>query len=149
VLAGPTSLLTARDRLAGFRAGLREQGIELARDAVVHGAFTRDGGYEAAQELLARAAGATCVFAVNDVMAVGAMAALRAHGVAVGADLSVAGFDDIAWLRDVVPSLTTVRIPLEQMGVDAMRMVLDDAPAVPRVLSVHGEVVLRDSTRRL
>jgi LacI family transcriptional regulator len=149
VLAGPKALLTARDRLAGFRDGLREQDVALPRDAVVHGAFTRDGGYEAAEELLTRGTDATCVFAVNDVMAVGAMAALREHGVTVGEELSVAGFDDIAWLRDVSPSLTTVQMPLAQMGADAVRMVLDDEPSEPRVLRVHGRVVLRDSTARL
>jgi LacI family transcriptional regulator len=149
VLAGPSALLTARDRLNGFREGLREQDVALERDAVVRGAFTRDGGYEAAEELLARRSGVTCVFAVNDVMAVGAMAAFRAHGVTVGEDLSVAGFDDIAWLRDVSPSLTTVQLPLAQMGADAVRMVLDDAPSKPRVLRVRGKVVLRDSTARL
>jgi LacI family transcriptional regulator len=135
VLAGPTALLTARDRVAGFRDGLREQDVALGREAVVHGAFTRDGGYEAAEELLTRGLDVTCVFAVNDVMAVGAMAAFRTHGITVGEDLSVAGFDDISWLRDVTPSLTTVRMPLAQMGADAER--------------VHGELVLRESTARL
>jgi LacI family transcriptional regulator len=148
VLAGPTSLLTARDRLAGFKEGLREQDITLEREDVLHGAFTRDGGYEAAAQLLDRASAATCVFAVNDVMAVGAMAAMRERGVTVGRELSVAGFDDIAWLRDVTPALTTVRMPLEQMGADAVRMVLDDEPSEPRVLRVHGKVVLRESTAR-
>ena len=57
VLAGPTALLTARDRLNGFRAGLREQDVALARDGVVHGAFTRDGGYEASRGVLARRSG--------------------------------------------------------------------------------------------
>ena len=149
VLAGPTALLTASDRLAGFRDGLREEDVTLPREAVVHGAFTRDGGYDAAEELLARDTGATCVFAVNDVMAVGAMAALRARGITVGEDLSVAGFDDIAWLRDVTPSLTTVQIPLAQMGADAVRLVLDDQPDEPRVLRLQCKVVLRESTARL
>jgi LacI family transcriptional regulator len=149
ILAGPTALLTARDRVAGFRDGLREQDVTVAREDVVHGAFTRDGGFEAAEELLARERDVTCVFAVNDVMAVGAMATFRAHGITVGEDLSVAGFDDISWLRDVTPPLTTVRMPLERMGTDAVRLVLDDAPPAPRVVRVHGEVVLRESTARL
>jgi LacI family transcriptional regulator len=149
VLRGPAGLQTARDRLAGFKQGLAEHGIELAREAVVSSDLTRDGGYEAAERLLARDTGATCIFALSDVMAVGAMAALHAHGLVVGEDISVAGFDDITSLRDVTPSLTTVRLPLERMGAQALRMVLDEPSETPRLVSAHGEVVLRDSTPRL
>ncbi|GAA3391725.1 LacI family DNA-binding transcriptional regulator [Cryptosporangium minutisporangium] len=148
VLAGPEPLLTARDRLAGFRAGVAESGGTVRR--VLTGPFTRDGGYRAAVELLASPLDVTCVFAVNDVMAVGAMAALRERGVSVPHDLSVAGFDDIPTLRDVAPSLTTVRLPLGQLGRDAAELALAPQPAsAQRVVSVPGEVVLRDSTRAL
>lgn len=150
VLAGSRTILTARDRLAGFRAGLAEKGIELAPEAIVDGAFTRDGGYDAARELLARQLDVTCVFAVNDVMAVGAMAAFREAGVHVPRDLSIAGFDDIQTLRDLVPPLTTVRLPLEEMGVRAGELALElDAPAKERLVRVRGEVVIRESTRRI
>jgi LacI family transcriptional regulator len=150
VLAGPRALLTARDRFARFRAGLAEKGIELAPDAVIDGAFTRDGGYQAARELIARKLGVTCVFAVNDVMAVGAMAACRDEGIGVPRDLSIAGFDDIETLRDLVPPLTTVRLPLEQMGVRAAELALElDAPEKDRLVRVRGEVVIRQSTRKL
>lgn len=150
VLAGPRAILTARDRLAGFRAGLAEKGIELAPDALIEGAFTRDGGYEAGRELLSRNLDITCVFAVNDVMAVGAMAACREQGVGVPGDLSIAGFDDIETLRDLVPQLTTVRLPLEEMGVRAGELALElEAPTKDRLVRVRGEVVLRESTRDL
>ncbi|MDY7103097.1 MAG: LacI family DNA-binding transcriptional regulator [Actinomycetota bacterium] len=146
VLAGPAELLTARDRRIGFRAGLSAAGVDPGGVEVVHGALTRDGGYEAAARLLERDERPTCVFAVNDVMAVGAMAALRDHGVAVPGDISVAGFDDIETLRDIQPTLTTVRLPLVGMGVTAAEMVLDDGPPTPRVVRVRGDVVLRAST---
>ncbi len=150
VLAGPRLMLTARDRLAGFKAGLSEKGIQVAPEALIEGAFTRDGGYEAARELIARRLGVTCVFAVNDVMAVGAMAACREQGVDVPHDLSIAGFDDIETLRDLVPPLTTVRLPLEQMGIRAGELALEvDAPVKERLVRVRGEVVLRESTRKL
>ncbi|MCK2242055.1 MULTISPECIES: LacI family DNA-binding transcriptional regulator [unclassified Crossiella] len=147
VLAGPAELVSARDRLAGFRAGLAESGIELAADAVLHGGFTRDGGFAAAQQLLTGKTGATCVFAVNDVMALGAMAAFRQAGLTVPNDISVAGFDDIPTLSDLVPSLTTVRLPLEEMGERAARLALDEQPPPQtRSIRINGEVVLRDST---
>jgi LacI family transcriptional regulator len=63
--------------------------------------------------------------------------------------VSVAGFDDIATLRDVSPRLTTVRLPLEELGGQAARLALDPAPAgEPTVVTVPGEVLLRQSTAR-
>jgi LacI family transcriptional regulator len=147
VLAGPRGLLTARDRLAGFQAGLAAWSVELDPRGVVHGEFTRDGGYEALSGLLAGGFVPDCVFAVNDVMALGALARLRAAGLTVPGDVAVAGFDDISTLRDVYPPLTTVALPLKRMGEMAASLVLSDGPADrPRVVPVPGEVILRDST---
>lgn len=148
VLAGPGELVTVRDRIEGFRAGLAAAGLRLPADAVLHGDFTRDGGYAAAVALLDRGIPCTCVFAVTDVMAVGAMAAFRDRGTQVPESLSLAGFDDISMLRDLVPRLTTVRLPLEQMGERAVELALDTDPDAPPVIQqVTGEVVLRESTR--
>ena len=148
VLAGPVDLLTARDRLAGFLDGLAGAGIAPDAVRVVDGPFTRDGGYAAAEELIAGGLDVTCVFAANDVMAVGAMAALRDHGLRVPDDVSIAGFDDIETLRDLVPSLTTVHLPLAELGERAAALALDGAPGDPiRQARVRGHVVLRASTR--
>ena len=88
-----------------------------------------------------------CVFAVTDVMAVGALARLRAGGIEVPAGIAVAGFDDILTLRDVYPPLTTVRLPLKRMGQMAAELILSDADLErPRVIPVPGEVILREST---
>ena len=150
VLAGPRGLLTARDRLDGFRAGLAAWNVPLGRDQVIYGAFTRDGGYEAMSAVLAAdEPRPDCVFAVTDVMAVGALARLRAGGHQVPRDIALAGFDDIGTLRDVYPPLTTVRLPLTRMGEMAAELVLSEAngaPAAPRVIPVPGEVILREST---
>jgi LacI family transcriptional regulator len=154
VLAGPRGLLTARDRLDGFLAGLAAWSVPLREASVVHGEFSRDGGYAAMSAILAAGEPRPdCVFAVTDVMAMGALARLRAGGLRVPADIALAGFDDIAPLRDVDPPLTTVRLPLKRMGEMAANLVLSDAadPASPglnrpRVIPVPGEVILRDST---
>ena len=166
VLAGPRGLLTARDRLDGFRAGLAAWSVPLEAARIVHGPFTRDGGYEAMSAVLAAASSdrlPDCVFAVTDVMAMGALARLRAGGLQVPADIALAGFDDILTLRDVYPPLTTVRLPLKRMGEMAADLVLAEAPVAvsdlgvvasadmtadqqPRVIPVPGEVILREST---
>jgi LacI family transcriptional regulator len=152
VLAGPRALLAARDRLDGFRAGLAAWSVPLDPARVVHGAFTRDGGYEAMSAILAADGPLPdCVFAVTDVMAMGALARLRAGGLQVPADMALAGFDDILTLRDVYPPLTTVRLPLKRMGEMAAGLVLAEAVGAfpgpqPRVIPVPGEVILREST---
>ncbi|RSM88678.1 LacI family transcriptional regulator [Kibdelosporangium aridum] len=146
VLAGPNTLLTARDRVDGFVEGLAKRGKRAG--VVVHSDFTRDGGYQAMSEVLDRRARPGCVFAVNDVMAIGAMAAVRDRGLSLPDDVAVAGFDDIPTLRDVAPSLTTVRLPLEDMGRMAGAMAMEEqAGERRRVIRVKGEVILRDSTR--
>ena len=147
VLAGPRSLLTAQDRAAGFADGLRAWSVPLDPARVVHGEVSRDGGYAAMSEILAAGQPLPdCVFAVSDIMAVGALARLRAAGIDAPGDIALAGFDDIPTLRDVYPPLTTVRLPLKQLGETVARLVLGDDAPQPRVVPVHGEVVLRDST---
>ena len=149
-LTASHSLLTCQDRLAGFRDGLADSGLRLPDESVFEGALTRDGGYAAAQQMVDKGVKASCLFVVTDVMAVGAVTALRERGIRVPEDLSVAGFDDIETLRDLTPPLTTVRLQLEEMGARAARLALDPSPpGSPQVIRYPGEVVLRASTRRL
>ena len=150
VLAGPRDLLTARDRLDGFQTGLADWSVSLNEADIIRGAFTRDGGYEAMSTILASDRPLPdCVFAVNDVMAVGALARLRAAGISVPGDVGLAGFDDISTLRDVYPPLTTVRLPLTRMGELAASLILTEGPpSRPRVIPVPGEVILRESTTK-
>jgi LacI family transcriptional regulator len=146
VVSGPERLTTTRDRLEGFRSALAEAGIGLPSERVVPGGFTRDGGAEATRRLLERAPRVTAIFALNDPMAVGALAVLRARGLRVPGEVSVAGFDDIPITRDVEPALSTVRVPMTDLGARAMALAL--APAGPdlRVEHVPTELVLRRST---
>lgn len=154
VLAGPPRHLTAHERLDGFRAGLADLGSPLDPELVVPCAFTRDGGYEAMERLVAQGVvgrsgsghPVDAVFAVNDVMAVGAMAAARAAGLDVPRDVAIAGFDDIITLRDITPSLTTIRLPLADIGAMVTELALAPDNDTPRLVPVDGEVILRDST---
>lgn len=145
-LAGPREVLTSRDRLQGFRDGLARHGITLPAERIRHTEFTRDGGYRAMADALDAGFTGGCVFAVNDVMAVGAMAACRERGVRLPEEIAVAGYDDIASLRDITPRLTTVWMPLEDLGVSALELVLDAPQHPPRIRRVKGQVVVREST---
>jgi LacI family transcriptional regulator len=147
-LGGAKELVTSRDRLAGFADGLAEHGIAIHPDHIVRGEFTRDGGFTAATELLAGDLDQIdLVFAVSDVMAIGALAALREAGIDVPGDVAVAGFDDIDTARDVTPALTTVHIPLAEVGRRAVELAMSDAAqSADEVVRVETRVVLRASS---
>ena len=156
ILAGPEGLATSDDRVSGFQDGLIQAGLEPAE--VRRSRFNRDGGYDAAvmlaRELSAGTAPfpagtgggpAVCVFAASDVMAIGAIAGLREHGLRIPEDVAVAGFDDIETLRDFTPALTTAQLPLSNLGREAVSRVLsEEAPKVPFV--AEGHIILRRST---
>jgi LacI family transcriptional regulator len=146
ILAGPPDLATARDRCRGFRQEVVARG--LPEPVAIESAFTRDGGHDAMARLLDETTSLDCVFAVNDIMAVGATAAARERGLSLPRDLALAGFDDIATLRDVTPPMTTVRLPLVDLGAQAMQMVLEEPTPEPRRRRVKGSVILRESTPR-
>jgi LacI family transcriptional regulator len=146
VVGGPPLVTTTRDRLEGFRGGLRERGIVLPLERVVAADFSRDGGARAAAELLDRHPGLTAIFALNDVMAVGVLAALRARGVAVPEQVALVGFDDIPLAADVTPALTTVRVPMAEMGARAMALALEPGGPELRVEHLPTELVVRASS---
>jgi LacI family transcriptional regulator len=150
VLGGPPVHLTARDRREGFAQAFADLGDPIPPERIVAGAFTHRGGEEALLELLGRSGrdlDADVIFAVNDVMALGALAVARDLGIAVPERVALAGFDDITSLRDVVPALTTVRVPLGQVGAWATELALAKGEgSAPVVREVPVEVVLRAST---
>lgn len=150
VLVSDHELHTADDRYRGFERGLALAGVRIDESHVVRGAFTRDGGYDGMRALLAKgvagvgAARIDAVFAVNDVMAVGALTALREAGLVPGRDIAVAYFDDIPTVQDTWPTLTTVRVPLVEVGLTALRLALTDVVGDEPAIGV--EVMVRDST---
>ena len=146
VIGGPPLLTTTRDRLDGFCDVRREAGLSLPPLHIVEADFTRDGGYAAALELSARAPGITAIFALNDPMAVGTLSALRERGMRVPDDISVVGFDDIPMARDTTPTLSTVHVPMVEMGSRAMELALARDAAEWRVEHFPTRLVLRRST---
>ena len=143
VLAAEEGLKASDDRVLGFTEGFEAGGGRVS--AVHHGAFSRDAGAAAMRSALAVGVerGAV-VFGVSDVVAIGAMSALRDAGWEPGRDIGVAGFDGIPTADDVTPALTTVRVPLEDVGYRALRAALGDADAGAAPLELT--VVVRAST---
>jgi LacI family transcriptional regulator len=96
-------------------------------------------------QLLDSEPGITALVALNDAMAIGALSVCRERGIAVPDELSVIGFDDMPIARDVTPALTSVRLPLTELGERAMRLALS-ADDTPRTERVAAALVIREST---
>lgn len=144
-LAGPSSLRTQEDRLAGYHDGIRASGAEHL--GLFRGEFNAEGGRTAARDLLAEFRPTVrrplTVVAGNDVMALGAIGVFLDAGLQIGRQVRVAGFDDIDQLADSRPRLTTYRLPLQRIGELAAGLALDPDLADPPV--VTGEVIRRES----
>jgi DNA-binding LacI/PurR family transcriptional regulator len=148
-IAGPQDMGVGQDRLDGYRDGLQAAGLAGDGDLVEEGDFTEEGGAAAMARLLARPGRPVdAVFAASDLMAAGALRALRAAGRRVPDDVAVVGFEDSAVARYTQPPLTTVRQPIEEMGRQATRLLLakvaGEAAGMHLVLDV--ELVVRAST---
>lgn len=146
-VAGPADMVPGADRRAGWEKALAEAGRPADRALVAEGDFTRSGGAAATRALLARRPGIDALFVGSDLMALGALDALREAGRRVPEDVAVVGFDDSELARTADPPLTTVRQPIEQLGTEMARLLLaqlddDDAPAG---LVLRTELVVRDS----
>jgi len=146
VIAGPRELTTTSDRLTGLRQASRAAGTTVPPRRIAYTDYTRNGGYHAAMALLDAEPSITALLAHNDWLAIGALAAARERGLVVPDDLSVVGFDDMPVASDVTPPLTTVRLPLEEIGARALTLALGAHPAGrPQVETVPAELVVRGS----
>jgi DNA-binding LacI/PurR family transcriptional regulator len=114
-VSGPERLRSAVRRLEAFRNSMRRH-LPRARVRFYRGDFKLDGGRRAAAEMLAADTRPTAVLAANDLMALGVMAELRAAGLQIPRDVSVIGFDDIAFASSAEPPLTTVCLPRVELG---------------------------------
>jgi LacI family transcriptional regulator len=144
----PLAYTAAADRLAGYRDALEAAGIARDEGLIEEGAFDAASGHGAMARLLARAGVVTACFVASDVVAFGALRALREAGLRVPADVSVVGFDDIPLAPHFDPPLTTIRLPANALGAAAGRVLVDrlaGRPVIERTL-LPTELVVREST---
>lgn len=140
----------ARQRIAGYRASLGRAGIEARDDHLVYGDFSERSGYDAMKQLLELPDPPTAVFAANDVVAYGAIDAIRERGLRIPEDMSIVGFDDDYISRYLNPPLTSVVIPAAGMGSTAVSMLAAqvngaDAPPTRRE-ELPTQMAIREST---
>jgi LacI family repressor for deo operon, udp, cdd, tsx, nupC, and nupG len=136
------------DRFGGYRQALEHADIPFQPHLVAHGDGKPAGGEEAMEQLLTLPERPTGVFCFNDMSALGAMRALRAHNLRVPEDVSLVGFDDVFFAPYTHPSLTTVRQPKEHMGKLATEIVLKllSGTSCEYNVKVQGELIVREST---
>jgi LacI family transcriptional regulator len=148
-LAGQTTISTGVQRRRGYQAALAEAGVPFDPELLVDAGFTEEGGDRATEGLLALKNPPTAVFAVTDMTAVGAYAAARRLGLRVPEDLAIAGYNDIPLAARLIPGLTTVHVPIHELGTVAARMLLEQietgVPAPKRVVFAP-QLVVRGST---
>jgi DNA-binding LacI/PurR family transcriptional regulator len=123
-ISGPHDMGAGQDRLAGYRSALAAAGLVEDPALVVEGDFSEISGLQATRDLLARRPDVDAVFAANDLMAIGALRALREAGRRVPEDVAVVGFDDAPLSRWTEPPLSTVRQPVDEMGREMAEMLI-------------------------
>lgn len=151
-IGGPEGSANARDRYEGYCLALEEANILMEPALIAGGQFEQQKGRNAMQRLLSRPVRPTAVFAANDVMAIGAMTAIKRAGLKIPGDVAVVGFDDVPMAQHVEPALTTVHQPIYQVGRRAAEALVrsirqgqdvEDAPGIRQILRTR--LVIRES----
>jgi LacI family transcriptional regulator len=143
-ITGPMQSTAGMDRLEGYRKALASFNRQVDPNLIVEGDFTEQGGYNGMRALLAHHPDA--VFAASDVTAIGAIRVIRDKGLRVPEDIAVIGFDDIPIPMFSPIQLTTVRQPVEELGVAAVELLLDlieNGVTPPRNIVMDSELVVR------
>ena len=146
IISGTETATVTIDRTDPFADVYEDGGYPISLRRIVRGNYLREGGAHAMAELLDRAPEITAVYCVNDAMAIGALGLLRERGVDVPGRMSVVGFEDIMLSREVTPALTTVHLPMAEMGESAMRLLLEPSPDAPRTVRFPTRLCLRGTT---
>lgn len=145
-IAGPDDTTVGIDRKAGYLKAMSERDRPVDDALVVEGDFTETGGYYAMRQMLA--AGPDAVFAASDIMAIGAMRAIREAGLRIPDDIALVGFDDLPLATIPTPQLTTVRQPIDQFGFQTVQILIDlieNGINPPRRIIMDTELIIRDS----
>jgi len=149
-LGGPADLRIQSERLAGYRDGLRRLDLSFEEGLVRNGDLTADTGYELARELLARSERPDAILCINDETAFGALHAAHEHGLRIGVDVAVAGFDGVVSSGHTSPPLTTLNQPVYDIARQLVAMlvqVVKHESLAETCVQVPLALLARESTR--
>lgn len=149
-IAGPPALSTGRERLLAFNRHRRAFGLDTSPALVaIAGAFNEAAGERAAEELIGSGVTFTAIACSNDRLAIGAIAALKRHGLECPRDISVTGYNDMPMVDRLAPPLTTIRVQQYRVGVRAAEMLVAAIAGTtppPRHMRLPVELIVRGST---
>jgi DNA-binding LacI/PurR family transcriptional regulator len=148
-IGGPDKSTSSKDRLSGYRSALIQNGFTVDKDLIRKGDLTPMSGYLSAKELINNCE-ISAIFTANDQMAFGAIRAAKESGRKVPGDLSVVGFDNIPFSSYFDPSLTTVEIPMYQVGAAALEMLVNliSKKNTEKFRWFETKLLVRESTAR-
>ena len=149
-IAGPSSITPSAERIIGYRRALEEAGIAYDERLILRGDYHAQSGMEITHSILRMDPRPTAIFALNDLMALGALRAAAEGGCAVPGDLAVVGYDDLDIARFTNPPLTTIAQPKKEVGARAVSMLVDRISRKgdpPGRLVLPPELIIRRSTQ--
>ncbi len=124
LITGPEGNCDAEERLKGFKKALEQNNIALNEDFIIPGDFTIKSGYYGFNRLFTQRNKPEAVFAANDMMALGIYQAAKTMGLKIPEDIAVVGFDDIRLSHYIHPRLTTIHVPIQELGSRAVRYLI-------------------------
>ena len=152
LISGPASNQDAEQRKLGYVRAM-EKMAKNGQSDIIEGDFSEISGYEAGMQILARTSRPDAIFASNDSMAIGCLSAFKDHGVAVPQDIALAGFDDIPLARYMRPSLSSVGVPIAELGMKSLEVLVgkiqqkeSDEPADEYLYA--PSLIIRDSSKK-
>lgn len=148
IINGREGWHSAERRYEGYQAELAAQGIEFDPALVERGDWEYEGGYDAARRLLSQKPAPTAIFAANDLMALGAIGAIQDAGLSVPDDVAVVGYDNREFSRVVRPRITTVSMPVYEMGRMAAELLLrqiTEGHAPVDEIKLKGQLFIRET----
>lgn len=147
-LDGDPRYVVSSDRLVGYETAMRDHNLPISPGLIEHSEFSVEGGYQATRRLLDGNQTFSAIFAVDDLVAIGAMRALQERGVEVGTEVAVVGFNDTILGACVQPALTSVHVPIYDLGQIAVQMLtaqIYGSGVYPHYQMLPASLVVRDS----
>ncbi len=148
-IAGPSSITPSAERITGYRNALEQAAIPFDEKLVMRGDYHAQSGMEITHSILQMSPRPTAIFALNDLMALGALRAAAEAGCSVPQDLAVVGYDDLELSQFTNPPLTTIAQPKKEIGRQAVSLLVDrilENGRPPRRLVLPPALIVRDST---
>ena len=149
-IAGPSTITPSAERIIGYRKALEEAGLSYQEELILRGDYHAQSGMELTHLILKMNPRPTAIFALNDLMALGALRAAAEDGYSVPKDLAVVGYDDLEIAHFTNPPLTTIAQPKKEIGVQAVKLLVDRMSLKSRPPSrivLAPELIIRRSTQ--